>query len=154
MAMNIVGAVAAGVAGTIVMSILLMLAPMMGLPKMDIVGMLAMMFTKTANTALGWILHLMMGIVFAIIYAVLWSAGVGAAGAGSGALFGAAHWLIVGVIMGMGVALMHAGVKVGTVKAPGYWMAANGNGLMAFIGGLIGHVVFGLVVGLVYTAIH
>lgn len=152
--MNIVGAVVAGVAGTIVMSILLAMAPLMGLPKMDIVGMLATMFTKTANTALGWVLHLMMGVVFAIIYAVLWSAGIGAAGAGSGALFGAVHWLIVGVIMGMGVPIMHAGVRAGTTKAPGYWMTANGNGMMAFVGGLIGHVVFGLVVGLVYTFIR
>lgn len=152
--MNIIGAVAAGLAGTIVMSVLLAMAPLMGLPKMDIVGMLATMFTKKANTALGWVLHLMMGIVFAIIYAVLWSAGLGRAGVSGGALFGAAQWLIVGMIMGMGVPLMHVGVSSGSVKAPGYWMTANGNGLMAFVGGLLGHVVFGVVVGLVYTLIH
>lgn len=151
--MNIVGAVVAGVAGTVVMSMLLAMAPMMGMPKMDIVGMLATMFTKTANMSLGWVLHLMMGIVFAIVYAALWSAGIGTAGAVGGAVFGAVQWLVVGVIMGMGVPMMHAGVKAGTTNAPGYWMTANGNGMMAFVGGLIGHAVFGLVVGLVYILI-
>lgn len=47
--------------------------------------------------------------------------------------------------------MMHAGVKAGTVKAPGIYMMSAG-GMMAFAGGLIGHVVYGLVVALVYGA--
>jgi uncharacterized membrane protein YagU involved in acid resistance len=130
------------------MSMVMAMAPLMGMPKMDIVGMLGSMFTKDGNTALGWMMHLMMGIIFALMYAVLWSLHIGAATLVFGALFGIGHWLIAGLIMG-GVPMVHAGVKAGTVQAPGVYMMNNG-GIMAFMGGLIGHVVYGLVVALVY----
>lgn len=45
--------------------------------------------------------------------------------------------------------MMHAGVKAGMVNAPGVYMMNDG-GMMAFMGGLIGHVIFGLTVALVY----
>ena len=51
--------------------------------------------------------------------------------------------------MGM-IPMMHVGIKRGEVTAPGLWMANHG-GMMAFVGGLIGHLVFGLVVALVYN---
>lgn len=108
--MNALGAIVAGLAGTIVMSMVMAMAPLMGMPKMDIVGMLGSMFTKDGNTALGWMMHLMMGIIFALMYAVLWSLHIGAATLVFGALFGIGHWLIAGLIMG-GVPMVHAGVK-------------------------------------------
>ena len=148
--MNIIGAIVAGLAGTIVMSMILAMAPRMGMPKMDIVGMLGSMFNKDGNTRLGWGMHLMNGVIFAIIYAALWGFGVGSAMWVNGLVFGAVHWLIAGLMMG-GVPMMHAGVKAGTVKAPGLYMTANG-GMMSFVGGLIGHAVYGLVVALVYGA--
>ena len=148
--MNIIGAIVAGLVGTVVMTMLMVMAPRMGMPKMDIVGMLSTMFNKNGNTALGWVMHLMMGVVFAIVYAALWSAGIGSVSAGSGILFGAMQWLVVGLMMG-GVSMMHAGVKAGTVEAPGVYMMSNG-GVMAFMGGLVGHIVYGLVVALVYGA--
>lgn len=146
--MNIIGALVAGLVGTVVMTMLMIMAPKMGLPKMDIVGLLGSMVDKSGNQALGWILHLMMGAVFAVIYAAAWSAGIGSVSVGSGLLFGAIHWLVVGLMMG-GVPMLHAGVKAGTVKAPGVYMLSDG-GVMAFIGGLMGHVVYGLVVAVVY----
>lgn len=48
-----------------------------------------------------------------------------------------------------GVPMMHAGIKAGTVQAPRVYMISNG-GIMAFMGGLIGHAIYGLVVALVY----
>ncbi len=77
--MNVIGAIVAGLVGTVAMSMVIAMAPSMGMPKMDIVGMLGSMFSKEGNTALGWVLHLMMGIVFAIIYAAVWAAGIGSA---------------------------------------------------------------------------
>jgi len=56
--------------------------------------------------------------------------------------------LAMSLVMGGGPA-MHARVKAGTVQAPGVYML-NPSGLMAFMGGLIGHLVFGLFVALVY----
>lgn len=146
--MNFLGAVIAGVAGTIVMTMVMVMAPKMGMPKMDIVGMLGSMFSPEGNRSLGMAMHLMMGIVFAVIYALLWNAGVGTVGLLWGAVFGTVHWLVSGGMMG-GMSMMHAGVKSGTIEAPGVFMINNG-GMMAFMGGLIGHIIFGLVVALVY----
>ncbi len=148
--MNIIGAIVAGVVGTIVMSMIMLMAPMMGMPKMAIWEMLGSMFSKDGNNVLGWAMHFMMGVIFAIIYAALWAFGIGSATWANGLVFGAVHWLIAGLMMG-GVPMMHAGVKAGTVKAPGLYMTANG-GMMSFVGGLIGHAVYGLVVALVYGA--
>jgi hypothetical protein len=148
--MNILNAVIAGVVATLVFTMVLMMAPKMGMPKMDIVSLLGSMFGKP-NQALGWMMHLMMGVVFTLIYAFLWANGIGAATWTGGLVFGAVHWLIVGVVMAM-IPMMHAGIKSGAVQAPGMWMTNNG-GTMAFIGGLVGHMIFGVVVALVYAAL-
>ena len=149
--MNILNAVIAGVTASLVFSFVLAMAPKMGMPKMDIVDLLGSMFSARTNQALGWTMHLMMGIVFALIYALLWSSGISAATWVGGLIFGVAQWLVVGMVMGM-MPMMHVGIKSGAVKAPGLWMTNNG-GLMAFTGGLVGHMIFGIVIALVYSAI-
>jgi hypothetical protein len=145
--MNIIGAIVAGLAGTVVISMLMAMAPRMGMPKMAIWEMLGTMFSKEGNLALGWIMHFMMGVVFAIIYAALWAVGIGSATLLSGVVFGAAHFLVAGLMMG-GIPMLHAGIKAGTVQAPGVLMLNSG--VMGFMGGLIGHAIYGLVVALVY----
>ena len=145
--MNIIGAIVAGLAGTVVISMLMAMAPKMGMPKMAIWEMLGTMFSKEGNVGLGWVMHFMMGIIFAIIYAALWAAGIGSATLLSGVVFGAAHFLVAGLMMG-GMPMMHAGIKAGTVQAPGVLMLNSG--VMGFMGGLIGHAIYGLVVALVY----
>ena len=146
--MNVLGAIVAGLVGTVAISMVMAMAPKMGMPKMDIVDMLSTMFGKP-NRTLGWMMHFMMGIIFALIYTFIWSIGVGSSTLLNGLIFGAVHWLVVGVVMGM-IPMMHAGIKSGTVQAPGLWMTNNG-GVMAFVGGLIGHMIFGLVVALIYN---
>jgi len=145
--MNILAAIISGIVGTIGISVVMAVAPMMGMPKMDIVGLLSTMFGKP-NRILGWMMHMMMGVVFALIYAFLWSIGIGSPNWLFGLIFGAVHWLIVGVTMAM-IPLMHAGIKSGDVDPPGLWMTNQG-GILAFLGGLMGHMIFGLVVALVY----
>jgi hypothetical protein len=149
--MNILSAVIAGIVATIVFTMVLVMAPRMGMPKMDIVSLLGSMFSTKANPVLGWALHLMMGVVFALVYAFLWSLGFGVATWGIGLIFGAIHWLIVGMVMGM-IPMVHVGIKSGAVKAPGLWMINNG-GVMAFMGGLVGHMIFGAVLALAYAAL-
>ena len=145
---NLLAVVVAGLAGTISISMVMAMAPKMGMPKMDIVAMLSTMFGKP-NLMMGWIMHFMMGIIFALIYAFLWSNGIVGSNWIGGLIFGAVHWLVVGMVMGM-IPMMHTGIKSGDVQAPGMWMTNNG-GMMAFVGGLIGHMVFGLVVALIYN---
>ena len=148
--MNVFSAVISGILGTLAISMVMAVAPKMGMPKMDIVDMLSTMFGKP-NRVLGWMMHLVMGVVFALIYAFLWSQGIGSPDWLSGLIFGAAHWLVVGLMMGV-IPIMHAGIKNGDVEAPGLWMTNQG-GMLSFIGGLMGHMVFGLVVALVYAII-
>ncbi len=149
--MNILSAAIAGFVATIVFTMILMMAPKMRMPKMDIVSLLGSMFSAKSNPVLGWTIHLMMGVVFALVYAFIWSLGFGAATWGIGLIFGVVHWLIVGMIMGM-IPMLHVGIKSGVVKAPGLWMTNNG-GVMAFMGGLVGHAIFGAVTALVYAAL-
>ena len=157
--MNIVAAIVAGLVGTAAMSLLMVMGPKMGLPKMAIWEMLGSMFDSHGNNTLGWMAHFMMGAVFALIYAALWSAGLGAPTLIGGILFGAVHFVIVGLMTlaparsaGVGgIPVMHAGIKAGTVQAPGVLML-NG-GIMGLMGGLVGHILYGLVVALVYAAI-
>ena len=148
--MNLLSAVISGILGTLAISMVMAVAPKMGMPKMDIVDMLSTMFGKP-NRVLGWMMHLMMGVVFALVYVFLWSIGIGSAGWLSGLIFGAGHWMIVGLMMGL-IPIMHVGIKNGDVEAPGLWMTKQG-GMLSFVGGLMGHMVFGLVVALVYAII-
>ena len=146
--MNIIGAVVASLAGTIILSMVMIMGPKMGMPKMAIWEMLGAMFSPDGNVALGWVMHLMMGAIFGIIYAALWAAGIGSVSVVSGLIFGVVHWLVVGIMMG-GTPMIHAGIKAGTVSAPGVFMLKNG-GMMSFMGGLMGHIIFGVVVALIY----
>ncbi len=139
--MNIVGAIVAGLAGTAAMTVLMYLAPMMGLPKMDIIGMLGSMFTSNKGTAtiLGLVTHFMMGAFFAIIYALLWSLGIGSPTWLWGLIFGAVHGVVAIVTMPL-MARMHP-------RPP-----EMEGGMLTMLGQLMGHMVYGLVVALVYAA--
>jgi hypothetical protein len=144
---NLVAAIVAGLVGTGMMTVLMGMAPQMGMPKMDIVGLLGSMFGAPANRSLGLALHLMMGAIFGIVYALLFPA-LGGSIILLGLFFGIAQWLIVGLAMGM-IPTLHAGIRSGQVSAPGVYMMSTG-GMMSFMGGLLGHAVFGLVVGIIY----
>jgi hypothetical protein len=142
--MNYLAVIIAGIAGTLVMTIVMRMAPAMGMPKMDIVGMLSTMFGKP-NQMMGYVMHFMMGIIFSLIYFFL---GLGSGTVVTALLYGAVHWLVVGVAMVM-IPMMHAGIKSGNVQAPGIYMTNTG-GMMSFVGGLIGHLVFAVVVYYTY----
>src|SRR3990167_7471340 len=97
--MNIIGAIVAGLAGTVVISMIMAMAPKMGMPKMAIWEMLGSMFSKDGNNTLGWIIHFMMGVIFAIIYAALWAAGIGSPPPVRGGLFGAGRFFFAGFVV-------------------------------------------------------
>jgi uncharacterized membrane protein YagU involved in acid resistance len=139
--MNVLGAIIAGLAGTAVMTMLMYAAPLMGMPKMDIAGMLGSMFVSKKETAtiVGLILHFMMGVVFAIIYALLWSLGIGSPTWWWGLIFGAVHTVVILIMMPI-MMRMHP-------RPP-----EMAGGPMVMVGQLMGHMVFGLVVALVYSA--
>jgi hypothetical protein len=126
---NITKVIAAGVAGTLVMTMVgLFVAPMMGMPPMNPADMLAGQLGGL--TVLGWAAHLMIGTVLALIYAKLALPYLPGPGAARGAIFSLAPWLMAQLLvmpmMGMGL--------------------FSGSATMA-IGSLIGHLVYGVVVG-------
>lgn len=139
--MNVLGAIIAGLAGTAVMTMMMYIAPRMGMPKMDMPRMLGTMFIsrESTATALGMAIHFMMGAIFAIIYALVWNLGLGSATWWWGLIFGAVHGIIAIVMIPI-MLRMHP-------RPP---EMASGPLMMA--GQMMGHLIYGLVVALVYGA--
>ncbi|MEX2541432.1 MAG: hypothetical protein WD314_06470 [Trueperaceae bacterium] len=137
--MDVSSAILAGLIGTAVMTALMYAGPAMGMPKMDMIGMLGKMFTGSAAVAypLGTVMHFMMGALFAIIYGWLWSLGLGSPTWGWGVIYGLLHGLVAAMVMPMMIR-MHP-------RPPEMQM-----GMKMIVGILTGHAVFGLVVALVY----
>ncbi len=124
-------AVLAGIAGTLVMTAIgAWLAPAMGMPRMNPAEMLA--GAMGGSLALGWMAHLMIGVILAVGYAIVAPALPGP-GALRGALYGVAPWLLaqVAVMPMMGMPVF------------------GGSGGAAF-GSLVGHLVYGAIVGAIY----
>ena len=131
MNINFGRAALAGIIGTVMMTVVgLYAAPLMGIPAMNPADMLA--DQMGGNAVLGWIGHFMIGVIFAEVYAVV---------AGSlpgpvvvrGALFGLAPWLL-------------AQVAVMPMMGMGFFSGA----MNLAMGSLLGHVMYGGVVGAVY----
>ncbi len=124
-------AVAAGLVGTVVMTLIgLFVAPMMGIPRMNPAQMLA--GAMGGNAVLGWMAHFMIGALLAVIYAVVAPALPGAPAA-RGALYGLAPWLMAMLVM-----------------MPMMGMPLFGGAVAGAMGSLIGHLVYGVVVGGIY----
>jgi len=146
--MNIFAAIFAGFTGTAAMTMLMIMAPKMGMPEMDVMGMLGSMFTQDAGRAkaIGAVIHFMMGAVFAIAYALAWSFGLGSVSALWGLIFGAVHGLVAGVTMPMMTRMMQPATAGASSES------STGGGSM-MMGMMMGHIVFGVVVALVYGAL-
>lgn len=132
MKLNFKKAVLAGIAGTIAMTIAAtFVAPMMGLPKMDVPGMLASVMGGVLP--LGWAAHFMIGMILAVVYAVLKNRIPGPEIA-KGMIYGLAPWLMAQVVV---MPMMGMGFFSGAF-APA-------------LGSLIGHLIYGVVVSMVYS---
>jgi len=132
--MNVGRSIVAGAAGTAVMTMLMLAAPMMGMPAMPIGQMLGS-FLKI-GTALGWVMHGVIGLVLAAVYSAVFAGRLPGPPAGRGAAYGVLVFLMAQVVV---MPMMGAGVFSG------------GNAAM-IMGSLMGHLVYGAVVGGVYGA--
>ncbi len=132
MDINFGRAAAGGIAGTIVMTrVGLFVAPMMGLPAMNPAEMLA--GAMGGNMMLGWGGHFLIGIVLAVMYAAVAASVIPGPPVARGAIFGVAPWLLaqLAVMPMMGMPLF------------------SGSMIMA-MGSLLGHLVYGAIVGAIY----
>ncbi|MEK6572047.1 MAG: DUF6789 family protein [Bacteroidota bacterium] len=128
-------AVLSGLAGTAVMTLVMLMGPLMGMPEMNIGQMLGG-FMGIPH-ALGWIAHFMVGTVLALIYVYLFSSRLPGAPWPRGALYGLLLWLVSQIMVNP---MMGAGVFASNTPAP----------FMMVMGSLMGHLAYGAVVGGVY----
>jgi hypothetical protein len=168
---NFWAAVVAGIAGGAVMSLLMTMARKKGMTSMDIAVIEGAFFTDDRDKAkkIGMFMHLvvMSGIVFGSIYAALY-AGFDISDDNAwwwGLIFGAVHGVVAGVGMAM-MPMMHPKMSREPVTAgaggrgggehleltpPGPF--GKNMGKATPVGLVMNHMVYGLVVGLVYGAI-
>lgn len=127
-------AVLAGIIATAVMTAVGLMAPLMGLPKMNPAEMLSGMLG--VSLAIGYILHFMIGIIFASTY-VYWFNGLIKKINNrfwKGLLFGFAVFIFAQImlwLMGMIMPMPEM----------------EGSPMLMMVGSLIGHLVYGVIVG-------
>jgi len=133
-------AIIAGSTGRMAMLLLIYGGPLIGLPRIDVVSALGSLAAPNKQDAvtLGGAIHFTMGILFAMIYAALWSLGIGSPVWWWGLIFGLVHGMLVIVSL---YVVLH--------RYPQLSGVLNGLPVMAAI--LLNHMVFGLVVALVYS---
>ncbi len=137
-------AMLAGLIATIIMSIVQAMAPVMGLPRMDIAAMVASMFG--GSLVVGWIVHLMMGtILWAAVYAYIVEPRLGGAPWVRGLTSG---FLLAVFVLIIGFPLVGAMFSSLTPR-PGFLGMGMG-GAMGTMGVIVGHLVYGLVLGAIY----
>lgn len=147
MEINIIAAVSGGIAGTAVMTSMMLGGRQLNLPAVDAHGILGYMQKSDKASSLGYIIHFALGALFAIGYAIafdfvpiniIWL----------GAILGIVHWLLVGWMFAF-APMAHAGMKAGTVEETGPYMLKS-LGIPGFLAGTVGHIAFGVTVALVY----
>ena len=147
-------AILAGLIGGGVMAAILYMGIFM-LPdqmKMNLFMMLGSMMLPVGAAAfvMGAMAHAGMSVVMGLIHgAVFAAADIDSAEWAWGLLFGLVHWVAVGMALGM-LPLMHSRIRSGEVDAPGFY-ALNFPPMTA-MGFLMLHLVFGVLVGVLYAA--
>lgn len=133
-------AIIAGSTGRMAMLLLIYGGPIIGLPRIDVVSTLGSLAAPNKQDAvtLGGAMHFTMGILFAIIYAALWSVGIGSPTWWWGIIFGSIHGILVILLL---LVVMR--------KFPQQPELLNGLPMMVAV--MLNHMVFGLVVAIVYS---
>jgi len=133
---NIGKGILAGFIATVVMTMIMYLAPMMGMPKMDIAGMISGMMK--IPWIIGMMIHLMLGVVlFPFIYVYVLADKL----PGPGALRGTIWGLILFIL---------AQTMVMPMAGAGFFSSASPQQMLMVIGSLMGHVVYGAILGVIY----
>jgi len=149
------GALVGGVVGTIVLTSGLRVAQELGVTRMDIPLLLGTIFTDRRDRAsvIGYVIHFFNGLLFALAYYGVFRA-VGHAGWLFGAALGLVHAALAGGLL-LTVLLPAVHPRMGTpwtdaeetplLEAPGFLLANYGRRTVIWT--LLGHIVFGAIVG-------
>lgn len=141
MLVDIRDAIIAGSTGRMAMILLIYLGPFVGLPRIDAVAMIGSLAARNKESAvtLGGAIHFSMGVLFAIIYALLWGLGVGSPIWYWGIVFGMVHGIFISLML---LAALRTFPQLSDHIKPG----------PAIIGIILNHIVYGLVVAVVYVS--
>jgi uncharacterized membrane protein YagU involved in acid resistance len=134
--MNARRAAIAGVLGTLAMTMLFFLEPLLGLPRMAEGGILSTVMSATVahlpvGFAGGWIIHFSVGIALALLYAATAATRMPGPPALRGVLYGA---------------LVFLGAQLVLMPLVGAGLFSRGDGAR-LMGSLAGHLLYGGVVG-------
>ncbi|CAH8281966.1 hypothetical protein EV196_11253 [Mariniflexile fucanivorans] len=128
-------AVFAGIIGTIVMTLFMVLGAKMGMPKISPPDMLSSMLG--ISLTLGWSMHFMIGIIFALSYSYLFGPRVKINNIYfKGITFGIAAFVFAQIMLAI----------MGTIFP---MPIQEGNMVMVIMGSVVGHIVFGVTVALI-----
>lgn len=121
-----------GIVGTAAMTLITWMAPLMGFPKMSPPEMLAGMLGLPVFA--GWIMHFMIGIIFAFAYTYLFAPKVKISNIFlKGAVFGFVVFIFAQIMM----AIMGAMLPMPKME---------GSMMLMMIGSIMGHIIFGMAV--------
>jgi len=137
-----VKSVLAGIIATIAMTAMMMISAKLGMPKMEPPKMLAK--TMGFSVTMGWVMHFMIGIIFALMYTYLfrgWLTKIN-----SIVLKGVTFGIIAFVLAQIGMVIM--GSIFPDMPQP------QGNMMLIILGSIVGHVLFGVVVTLIVSKSH
>jgi hypothetical protein len=124
-----------GIIGTAVMTFVMMIAPMMGMPKMSPPAILSMMMGFPVG--IGWMMHFMIGIIFAMAYSFFIINLVKKVGNKilKGAIFGMAAFIFAQIMMAiMGMVFPMPPMEDSMI--------------LMMVGSIMGHVIFGITVAI------
>jgi hypothetical protein len=128
-----------------------------GMTRMNFLEILGTMMAPSGSKAtvysVGLALHLMASAAFGLAYAgLLHAIGVSSVGqaAGWGFAIGAAHGVVVLMVLPMMLNAMHPLIRKQATDRPGPALTGFGGGTP--VGSVMAHIVFGVVVGAVYAA--
>lgn len=146
------GAIVWGVVATAVFTLFSMLGGAMGMTRMDLLDLLGSGLARPgtgSSRALGAVIHHMNGALLAIA----WAYGVALvdlpANWATGLIWGGIL-TVLALWMMSAVGSVHPAIRRGDQENPG--IAATNFGAMTPLGSLMGHLVYGLVLGLTYDA--
>lgn len=152
----IVGALAGGLVGTVVLTTGSRLAQQLGWSRMDIPLLLGTAFSadRARATAIGYAIHFANGLVFSLVYGLVFTA-VGEAGALFGLALGAAHGLFAGAgLLNVLLPVVHPRMgspwtdarETPVLEPPGFLLSNYGRATLVATFAL--HLAYGAIVGL------
>ena len=153
-------AIAAGFVATLVMTTIMRGASEFGFTRIDFALLLgtAVSDNRRKARAFGYVFHFVVGIVFALAYAWFFHI-TGRSGWLIGALLGTVHAVFDGtVLVNVLLPLVHpriataetAANDIALIEPPGFLLLNYGRN--SFIVALVGHIAFGVVIGLIVHA--